>query len=90
MAIKDIREWEKLKSDDEEISIIYKDKNDDFTEFTDYTEYAQETVVNYLKKHREKIKELELEYRPASQVNKTKDDNIDIEKKGEKEYEYGD
>lgn len=91
MAIKDIREWEKLKNDDEEISIIYKDKNDDFTEFTDYTEYAEETVVNYLKKHREKIKELELEYRPASQVNKTKDtDNIDIEKKGEKEYEYGD
>ena len=91
MAIKDIREWEKLKSDDEEISIIYKDKNDDFTEFTDYTEYAEETVVNYLKKHKEKIKELELEYRPASQVNKTKDtDNIDIEKKGEKEYEYGD
>lgn len=90
MAVKDIREWEKLKSDDEEISIIYKDKNDDFTEFTDYTEYAEETVVNYLKKHKEKIKELELEYRPASQVNKTKDtDNIDIEKKGEKEYEYG-
>ena len=90
MTIKDIREWEKLKNDDEEISIIYKDKNDDFTEFTDYTEYAQETVVNYLKKHKEKIKELELEYRPASQVNKTKNDNIDIEKKGEKEYEYGD
>ena len=92
MAIKDIREWEKLKSDDEEISIIYKDKNDDFTEFTDYTEYAQETVVNYLKKHREKIKELELEYRPASQVKQVnKDtDNIDIEKKGEKDYEYGD
>ena len=90
MAIKDIREWEKLKNDDEEISIIYKDKNDDFTEFTDYTEYAEETVVNYLKKHREKIKDLELEYRPASQVNKTKDiDNIDIEK-GEKDYEYGD
>ena len=90
MAIKDIREWEKLKSDDEEIGIIYKDKNDDFTEFTDYTEYAEETVVNYLKKHKEKIKELELEYRPASQVNKTKNDNIDIEKKGEKDYEYGD
>ena len=90
MVIKDIREWEKLKNDDEEISIIYKDKNDDFTEFTDYTEYAEETVVNYLKKHREKIKDLELEYRPASQVNKTKDiDNIDIEK-GEKDYEYGD
>lgn len=88
MAIKDIREWEKLKSDDEEISIIYKDKNDDFTEFTDYTEYAQETVVNYLKKHREKIKDLELEYRPA-QVNKDID-NKDIEKKGEKDYEYGD
>lgn len=90
MAIKDIREWEKLKSDDEEIGIIYKDKNDDFTEFTDYTEYAEETVVNYLKKHKEKIKKLELEYRPASQVNKTKNDNIDIEKKGEKDYEYGD
>ena len=90
MAIKDIREWEKLKSDDEEISIIYKDKNDDFTEFTDYTEYAQETVVNYLKKHREKIKDLELEYRPASQVNNKDIDNKDIEKKGEKEYEYGD
>lgn len=91
MAIKDIREWEKLKSDDEEISIIYKDKDNEFTEFTDYTEYAEETVVNYLKKHREKIKDLELEYRPASQVNKTKDtDNIDIEKKGEKDYEYGD
>lgn len=90
MAIKDIRDWEKLKNDDEEISIIYKDKDSDFTEFTDYTEYTEETVVNYLKKHREKIKELELEYRPASQVNKTKDDNIDIEKKGEKEYEYGD
>ena len=90
MAIKDIREWEKLKNDDEEISIIYKDKNDDFTEFTDYTEYAEETVVNYLKKHKEKIKDLELEYRPASQVNKTKDtDNMDIEK-GEKDYEYGD
>lgn len=91
MAIKDIRDWEKLKNDDEEISIIYKDKDSDFTEFTDYTEYTEETVVNYLKKHKEKIKELELEYRPASQVNKTKDtDNIDIEKKGEKEYEYGD
>ena len=90
MVIKDIRDWEKLKSDDEEIGIIYKDKNDDFTEFTDYTEYAEETVVNYLKKHKEKIKELELEYRPASQVNKTKNDNIDIEKKGEKDYEYGD
>ena len=90
MAIKDIREWEKLKSDDEEISIIYKDKNDDFTEFTDYTEYAQETVVNYLKKHREKIKELEQEYRPASQVNNKDIDNKDIEKKGEKDYEYGD
>ena len=90
MTIKDIREWEKLKNDDEEISIIYKYKDDEFTEFTDYTEYAEETVVNYLKKHKEKIKELELEYRPASQVNKTKDtDNIDIEK-GEKEYEYGD
>lgn len=89
MAIKDIRDWEKLKADTE-ISIIYKDKDNEFTEFTDYTEYAQETVVNYLKKHREKIKDLELEYRPASQVNKTKDtDNIDIEK-GEKEYEYGD
>lgn len=89
MAIKDIRDWEKLKADTE-ISIIYKDKGNEFTEFTDYTEYAQETVVNYLKKHREKIKDLELEYRPASQVNKTKDtDNIDIEK-GEKEYEYGD
>ena len=91
MAIKNIREWEKLKNDDEEISIIYKDKDNEFTEFTDYTEYAEETVVNYLKKHREKIKDLELEYRPASQVNKTKDtDNIDIEKKGEKDYEYGD
>ena len=92
MAIKDIREWEKLKNDDEEISIIYKDKNDDFTEFTDYTEYAEETVVNYLKKHREKIKELELEYRPASQVKQVNKntDNKDIEKKGEKDYEYGD
>lgn len=91
MAVKDIRDWEKLKNDDEEISIIYKDKDNEFTEFTDYTEYTEETVVNYLKKHKEKIKELELEYRPASQVNKTKDtDNIDIEKKGEKEYEYGD
>ena len=90
MTIKDIREWEKLKNDDEEISIIYKDKDNEFTEFTDYTEYAEETVVNYLKKHKEKIKELELEYRPASQVNKTKNDNIDIEKKGEKDYEYGD
>lgn len=90
MAIKDIRDWEKLKNDDEEISIIYKDKDSDFTEFTDYTEYTEETVVNYLKKHKEKIKELELEYRPASQVNKTKNDNIDIEKKGEKDYEYGD
>ena len=90
MAIKDIRDWEKLKNDDEEISIIYKDKDNEFTEFTDYTEYAEETVVNYLKKHKEKIKDLELEYRPASQVNKTKNDNIDIEKKGEKEYEYGD
>ena len=91
MAIKDIREWEKLKSDDEEISIIYKDKNDDFTEFTDYTEYAQETVVNYLKKHREKIKDLELEYRPAQVKQVNKDiDNKDIEKKGEKDYEYGD
>ena len=89
MAIKDIRDWEKLKADTE-ISIIYKDKSDEFTEFTDYTEYAEETVVNYLKKHKEKIKDLELEYRPASQVNKTKNDNIDIEKKGEKEYEYGD
>ena len=89
MAIKDIRDWEKLKADTE-ISIIYKDKSDEFTEFTDYTEYAEETVVNYLKKHKEKIKELELEYRPASQVNKTKNDNIDIEKKGEKDYEYGD
>ena len=88
MAIKDIRDWEKLKADTE-ISIIYKDNNE-FTEFTDYTEYAEETVVNYLKKHKEKIKELELEYRPASQVNKTKNDNIDIEKKGEKDYEYGD
>ena len=90
MNIRDIRDWEKLKNDDEEISIIYKDKDNEFTEFTEYTEYTEETVVNYLKKHREKIKELELEYRPASQVNKTKDDNIDIEKKGEKEYEYGD
>ena len=91
MAIKDIREWEKLKNDDEEISIIYKDKNDDFTEFTDYTEYAQETVVNYLKKHREKIKDLELEYRPAQVKQVNKDiDNKDIEKKGEKNYEYGD
>lgn len=91
MAIKDIREWEKLKNDDEEISIIYKDKNDDFTEFTDYTEYAEETVVNYLKKHREKIKELELEYRPASHQQQVNKDNKDIdEKKGEKDYEYGD
>ena len=93
MAIKDIRDWEKLKNDDEDskISIIYKDKNDEFTEFKDYTKYAEETVVNYLKKRKEKIKDLEQEYRPASQVNKTKDtDNIDIEKKGEKEYEYGD
>ena len=90
MTLKDIREWDKLKNDDSEISIIYKDKSDEFTEFTDYTEYAEETVVNYLKKHKEKIKELELEYRPASQVNKTKNDNIDIEKKGEKDYEYGD
>lgn len=91
MAIKDIRDWEKLKADTE-ISIIYKDKNSEFTEFTDYTEYAEETVVNYLKKHKEKIKELELEYRPASQVKQVnKDtDNIDIEKKGEKDYEYGD
>ena len=90
MAIKDIREWEKLKNDDEEISIIYKDKDNEFTEFKDYTEYAEETVVNYLKKHREKIKDLELEYRPAQvkQVNKDTD-NIDIEK-GEKDYEYGD
>ena len=89
MAIKDIRDWEKLKADTE-ISIIYKDKDSEFTEFTDYTDYTEETVVNYLKKHKEKIKELELEYRPASQVNKTKDtDNIDIEK-GEKDYEYGD
>ncbi|WP_341875509.1 relaxase/mobilization nuclease domain-containing protein (plasmid) [Fusobacterium polymorphum] len=92
MVIKDIREWEKLKSDDEEISIIYKDKDNEFTEFTDYTEYAEETVVNYLKKHKEKIKELELEYRPASQVKQVNKntDNKDIEKKGEKEYEYGD
>ena len=91
MAIKDIRDWEKLKADTE-ISIIYKDKDNEFTEFTDYTEYAEETVVNYLKKHKEKIKELELEYRPASQVKQVnKDtDNIDIEKKGEKDYEYGD
>ena len=91
MAIKDIREWEKLKNDDEEISIIYKDKDSEFTEFTDYTEYAQETVVNYLKKNREKIKDLELEYRPAQVKQVNKDiDNKDIEKKGEKEYEYGD
>ena len=93
MTLKDIREWDKLKNDDSEISIIYKDKSDEFTEFTDYTEYAEETVVNYLKKHKEKIKELELEYRPASQVKQVnKDtDNKDIEKKGEKkEYEYGD
>ena len=92
MTLKDIREWDKLKNDDSEISIIYKDKSDEFTEFTDYTEYAEETVVNYLKKHREKIKELELEYRPASQVkvNKTIDNKDIDEKKGEKEYEYGD
>ena len=93
MAIKDIRDWEKLKADTE-ISIIYKDKDNEFTEFTDYTEYAGETVVNYLKKHREKIKDLELEYRPASQVNNKDINNKDIEnieKKGEKkEYEYGD
>ena len=89
MAIKDIRDWEKLKADNNKISIIYKDKDNEFTEFKDYTEYAEETVVNYLKKRKEKIKDLEQEYRPASQVNKTKDtDNIDIEK-GEKEYEYG-
>lgn len=89
MAVKDIRDWEKLKNDDEEISIIYKDKDNEFTEFTDYTEYTEETVVNYLKKHKEKIKELELEYRPASQVNNKDIENI--EKKGEKkEYEYGD
>ena len=93
MVIKDIRDWEKLKADNTEISIIYKDKDNEFTEFTDYTEYAEETVVNYLKKHKEKIKDLELEYRPASQVNKTNNktkdiDNIDIEK-GEKDYEYG-
>ena len=89
MAIKDIRDWEKLKADNNKISIIYKDKDNKFTEFKDYTEYAEETVVNYLKKRKEKIKDLEQEYRPASQVNKTKDtDNIDIEK-GEKEYEYG-
>lgn len=94
MTLKDIREWDKLKNDDSEISIIYKDKSDEFTEFTDYTEYAEETVVNYLKKHKEKIKELELEYRPASQVNNKDINNKDIEnieKKGEKkEYEYGD
>lgn len=91
MAIKDIREWEKLKNDDEEISIIYKDKDNEFTEFKDYTEYAEETVVNYLKKHREKIKELELEYRPASHQQQVNKDNKDIdEKKGEKDYEYGD
>lgn len=94
MAVKDIRDWEKLKNDDEEISIIYKDKDNEFTEFTDYTEYTEETVVNYLKKHKEKIKELELEYRPASQVNNKDINNKDIEnieKKGEKkEYEYGD
>ncbi|MEZ7734153.1 relaxase/mobilization nuclease domain-containing protein [Fusobacterium periodonticum] len=94
MVIKDIRDWEKLKADTE-ISIIYKDKDNEFTEFTDYTEYAEETVVNYLKKHKEKLKDLEIEYRPASQVNNNnKDiDNKDIEKKekkGEKEYEYGD
>ena len=89
MAIKDIRDWEKLKADNNKISIIYKDKDNEFTEFKDYTEYAEETVVNYLKKRKEKIKDLEQEYRPASQVNKTKDtDNIDIEK-GKKEYEYG-
>ena len=88
MTIKDIREWEKLKNDDEEISIIYKDKNN---EFTDYTEYAEETVVNYLKKHREKIKDLELEYRTASHQQQVNKDNKDIdEKKGEKDYEYGD
>ena len=94
MAVKDIRDWEKLKNDDEEISIIYKNKDNEFTEFTDYTEYTEETVVNYLKKHREKIKDLELEYRPASQVNNKDINNKDIEnieKKGEKkEYEYGD
>ena len=90
MAIKDIRDWEKLKADNNKISIIYKDKDNEFTEFKDYTEYVEETVVNYLKKRKEKIKDLEQEYTPASQVNKTKDtDNIDIEK-GEKEYEYGD
>ena len=90
MAIKDIREWEKLKNDDEEISIIYKDKDNEFTEFKDYTEYAEETVVNYLKKHREKIKELELEYRPAQVKQVNKDTDNKDKKKGEKEYEYGD
>lgn len=90
MNIRDIRDWEKLKADTE-ISIIYKDEDDEFTEFTDYTEYAEETVVNYLKKHREKIKDLELEYRPAQVKQVNKDiDNKDIEKKGEKDYEYGD
>ena len=90
MTIKDIREWEKLKNDDEEISIIYKDKDNEFTEFTDYTEYAEETVVNYLKKHREKIKDLELEYRPAQVKQVNKDTDNKDKKKGEKEYEYGD
>ena len=90
MTIKDIREWEKLKNDDEEISIIYKDKDNEFTEFKDYTEYAEETVVNYLKKHREKIKDLELEYRPAQVKQVNKDTDNKDKKKGEKEYEYGD
>ena len=90
MAIKDIRDWEKLKNDDEEISIIYKVKDNEFTEFKDYTEYAEETVVNYLKKHREKIKDLELEYRPAQVKQVNKDTDNKDKKKGEKEYEYGD
>ena len=90
MAIKDIRDWEKLKADNNKISIIYKDKDNEFTEFKDYTEYAEETVVNYLKKRKEKIKDLEQEYRPASQVKQVNKDTDNIEKKGEKEYEYGD
>lgn len=85
-------DWDRLQDTGVEIQIEYTDKNGDWNWYTDYTDYAEETVINYLKEHKEEIAKLEREFNSkASTVVNTKDKGyVDDEvEKGEKEYEYG-
>lgn len=82
MDINNIKDWENLG-----VIIAYGTNEN---QYTDYADYAEETVINYLKEHKEEIDKLEQEFNSkASTVNTNKvyiDEKVE---KGEKDYEYG-